>query len=74
MFGMAFRDRPVRDFRDARAADHERFRRFFRAMLDRGVWLPPSGYEAMFISAAQDDAAIDQVLDAARESFRTLRP
>jgi len=69
MLGMAFLDRPVRDFADAQACDHERFARFFRAMLDRGVWLPPSGYEAMFVSAAHDDEATAFVLDAARQSF-----
>jgi glutamate-1-semialdehyde 2,1-aminomutase len=74
MFGMALRDRAVRNFDDARACDHERYARFFHAMLDRGVWLPPSGYEAMFISAAHDDAAITRVLEAARESFERSDP
>ena len=69
MLGMAFSDGPVRDFSDAQGCDHARFTRFFWAMLERGVWLPPSGYEAMFISSAHDAHIIDQVLDAARESF-----
>ncbi len=72
MFGIAFRDEPVRSFDDAKAADHERFARFFRAMLERGVWLPPSGYEAMFVSAAHDEEAIEEVLAAARESFAVV--
>jgi glutamate-1-semialdehyde 2,1-aminomutase len=70
MLGLAIRDRPVRNFADARACDHALFARFFRAMLDRGVWLPPSSYEAMFVSSAHDAAAIARVLDAARASFR----
>jgi glutamate-1-semialdehyde 2,1-aminomutase len=70
MLGMALLDRPVRNFTDAQACDHVLFARFFRAMLDRGVWLPPSSYEAMFISAAHDDEAIAHVLDAAGEAFR----
>jgi glutamate-1-semialdehyde 2,1-aminomutase len=41
-------------------------------MLERGVFLPPSGYEAMFISAAHDDAAIAHVLDAAGEAFSSV--
>ncbi len=45
MFSVVFSDEPVRDFADAKAADHERYARFFHHMLDRGVWLPPSGYE-----------------------------
>lgn len=69
MLGLALLDRPVRNFADAQAADHELYARFFQAMLDRGVWLPPSGYEAMFVSAAHDDAAIDVIIAAARESF-----
>jgi glutamate-1-semialdehyde 2,1-aminomutase len=72
MFGMAFHDRPVRDFADARSCDHERFARFFHAMLARGVWMPPSGYEAMFVSAAHEDEHIDAVLAAARESFQLV--
>jgi glutamate-1-semialdehyde 2,1-aminomutase len=69
MLGMAILDRPVRNFEDAKAADHEMFARFFRTMLDRGVWLPPSGYETMFVSSAHDDATIDRVIAAAHESF-----
>jgi glutamate-1-semialdehyde 2,1-aminomutase len=74
MLGMAFLDRPVRNFADAQACNHDLFAAFFRAMLDRGVWLPPSGYEAMFLSAAHDDDAIGRILDAARESFRIRLP
>lgn len=69
MLGMALCDTPVQNFADARAADHDLFARFFHAMLRRGVWMPPSGYEAMFVSAAHDDDAIQRVLDAAHESF-----
>ncbi len=72
MFGMSFSDTPVQNFEDAKRCDHERFARFFRAMLDRGVWLPPSGYEAMFISSAHTDESIDHVIDAAGESFRSI--
>ncbi len=70
MFGMALSDHPIRNFADAQACDHGCFARFFRAMLDRGVWLPPSGYEAMFVSAAHDDGSIEWILQAARESFQ----
>ncbi len=72
MFGMALLDRPVRNFADAQACDHELFARFFRAMLERGVWLPPSGYEAMFVSSAHDDDSLSLIVEAARESFRCL--
>ena len=69
MLGMAFTEQPVRNFVDAERCDHDLFARFFHAMLDRGVWLPPSGYEAMFISAAHDEQAIERVVLAARESL-----
>ena len=72
MFGMALSERPVQNFADAQACDHERYARFFRAMLDRGVWLPPSGYEAMFVSAAHEDQDLDRVIEAAAESFRSI--
>ncbi|MEW6249930.1 MAG: glutamate-1-semialdehyde 2,1-aminomutase [Planctomycetota bacterium] len=73
MLGLALRERPVRNFADAQACDHALYARFFRAMLDRGVWLPPSGYEALFVSAAHDDAALAHIIAAAGESFRSIR-
>jgi len=74
MFGLAITDRPIRNFDDARAWDHQRFARFFHAMLDRGVLLPPSPYEAMFISAAHDESVIGQVLGAAEDAFWSIAP
>ncbi len=71
MFGLAFSDRIPRNLDDAQACDAKRFRAFFHAMLDRGVLLPPSPYEAMFITAAHDDSAIGHVLAAAEEAFRS---
>ncbi|MGZ8585982.1 MAG: glutamate-1-semialdehyde 2,1-aminomutase, partial [Actinomycetota bacterium] len=52
MFSVSFSDGPVRDFAGARAADHQRFARFFHHMLERGVWLPPSGYELWTLGTA----------------------
>ena len=72
MVGVAFSDKPVRNFDDAKACDHALFARFFNEMLHRGVWLPPSGYEAMFISSAHDTAAIELIIDAARASFKRI--
>jgi len=69
MVGFAFTDVPVRNFEEAQRADHRRFARFFHAMLDRGVWLPPSGYEACFISAAHTEAEIDAVIAAAASAL-----
>ncbi|MBI4822302.1 MAG: glutamate-1-semialdehyde 2,1-aminomutase [Deltaproteobacteria bacterium] len=65
-------DRPVRSFEDAKAKDHERFRKFFRGMLDRGIYLPPSGYEAFFVSLAHGSADVDATLSATRASLAAL--
>jgi glutamate-1-semialdehyde 2,1-aminomutase len=66
MFSVFFTSggRPVRDYADASSQDTEVFKAFFNAMLDRGVYLPPSAYEAWFLSAAHDDQAIQHVIDA----------
>ena len=72
MLGIALSARPVRNFDDAKACNHEAFARFFHAMLERGVWLPPSGYEAMFVSSAHDDKSIEFIINAARESFEVI--
>lgn len=72
MLGFALSPSPVHNFDDAKACDPERFALFFRAMLERGVWLPPSGYEAMFVSAAHDDAAVDAIVEAATACFREI--
>jgi glutamate-1-semialdehyde 2,1-aminomutase len=54
----------VRDYADAARQDTEAYRAFFHAMLDQGVYLPPSAYEAWFLSAAHDDRAVQHVIDA----------
>lgn len=60
-----FSAEPVRDFAAAGACDTEAHARFCRAMLDRGVYPPPSQFEAWFVSLAHDEAAIDRTLEAA---------
>ncbi len=74
MIGLAFSDKPVFNFVDAQDCDHERFAAFFRAMLKNGIWLPPSGYEAMFISSEHNNAIIEQIIDAAAASFKAITP
>ncbi len=59
----------VRDAEEARRADTALFARFFHAMLERGIYLPPSQFEAMFVSLAHRDADIDRTVTAARESL-----
>jgi glutamate-1-semialdehyde 2,1-aminomutase len=63
---------PVTSFADAMRSDRERWTAFFHAMLSRGVLLPPSPFEAWFVSSAHDDAAIEHVLSAADASFAAV--
>jgi glutamate-1-semialdehyde 2,1-aminomutase len=72
MFGFFFHPGPVASFADARKADGGAFRRFFAAMLERGIYLAPSPYEAGFVSLAHRPADIDQTLEAAAAAFRKV--
>jgi glutamate-1-semialdehyde 2,1-aminomutase len=73
MLTLFFTDEPeVVDWRTASASDTARFGRFFHAMLERGVYLPPSQYEALFVGAAHTDEVVDRTLAAAEESFRVV--
>jgi glutamate-1-semialdehyde 2,1-aminomutase len=69
MLSFFFTGGPVRTFDDAKAADHERFARFFHHLLDRGVYLPPSGYEMWTLSTTHGPLEIERTLEAA-SSFR----
>ena len=69
MFTWFFTDQPVTDFASAAASDTAAFGRFHRAMLDAGVWLPPSQYEAAFVSTAHGEAEIGMALEAARAAL-----
>ena len=68
-----FTDQPVRDFQSALSADTGRYGAFHRAMLTRGVYLPPSQFEAWFLSGAHTPRDVETTLRAARQSFRELR-
>jgi glutamate-1-semialdehyde 2,1-aminomutase len=70
MFGLYFRAQPPATFAEVMQCDREAFNRFFHAMLERGVYLAPSAYEAGFVSAAHGAAEIEATLAAAREAFR----
>jgi glutamate-1-semialdehyde 2,1-aminomutase len=70
MFTWFFTKEPVTDFASASTSDTKAFARFCRRMLEAGVWLPPSQFEAAFVSVAHGPAEIDATLDAARRAFR----
>ena len=69
MFTMFFTGGPVTDWETAKVSDTARFGRFFRAMLERGVYLAPSQFEAAFLGAAHSDEDIEHTIQAAREAF-----
>jgi glutamate-1-semialdehyde 2,1-aminomutase len=73
MFGLVFTDAPsVRTFDQVAAADVERFKTFFHGMLNEGIYLAPSAFEAGFVSAAHGEDEIKQTIAAAAKVFRTL--
>jgi glutamate-1-semialdehyde 2,1-aminomutase len=63
-----FSENPIRNYEDAKKSDTKKFAKFFNEMLDRGIFLPPSQYEALFVSAAHTEADIDRTIEAARKS------
>jgi len=69
MFTWFFTGDPVTDFASASASDSEAFARFHRRMMEAGVWLPPSQFEAAFVSVAHGPAEVELVLEAAREAL-----
>jgi glutamate-1-semialdehyde 2,1-aminomutase len=72
MWGFFFRAEPVRNFSDAKTSNVERFNRFFHEVLDRGVYLAPSAFEAAFMSAAHSDADIDETLNRFEDAMRAV--
>ncbi len=72
MFGIYFRAAPPTSYAEVMQCDRERFKRFFHAMLGRGVYLAPSAFETGFVSAAHGAREIEATLAAAREAFRAL--
>jgi len=72
MFTLFFTDAPVTDYASAKRSDTERYARYFRAMLDRGVYLPPSQFEACFLSYAHLEREIEQTLEAAEAAFSEM--
>ena len=70
LFSVFFGDDPVHDFAGAQASDTFRYPAFFNAMLDAGVYLPPSAFESWFVNSAMDDAAIERIAEALPSAAR----
>lgn len=67
-----FTSDPVEDFASAKSSDGEKFKRYYLGMLDQGIYLAPSPFEACFVSTAHDEKSIRKTVDCAVKSFRSL--
>ncbi|MCP4753538.1 MAG: glutamate-1-semialdehyde 2,1-aminomutase [Proteobacteria bacterium] len=74
MFGLFFIDRDVHSFEDALACDAELYGKYFKEMLDRGIYLAPSAYEATFMSTAHSEEDLEKTRDAFKASIESIRP
>ena len=72
MFTFFFTDRPVRDWESAKASDTAKFGRFFRGMLELGIYLAPSQFEAAFVSAAHSEEDVARTIAASKEAFQAV--
>jgi glutamate-1-semialdehyde 2,1-aminomutase len=72
MFGFYFADQVPTSFEEVTKTDIEAFKKFFHLMLDQGVYLAPSAYEAGFTSIAHDNPVLEEIIAAAKTSFKQL--
>jgi glutamate-1-semialdehyde 2,1-aminomutase len=68
-----FTDRPVRNFDDVKSTNIKKFKKYFSAMLNHGIYLAPSAFEAMFVSLAHTKDDIERTIQAARDSFQEIK-
>ncbi|MBI3736800.1 aminotransferase class III-fold pyridoxal phosphate-dependent enzyme, partial [Candidatus Sumerlaeota bacterium] len=73
MMGMFFQEGPVTDYATAKKSDAARYGKFFHGMLDAGIYLAPSQFEAAFVSAAHTDEDIEKTIEAGRTAMNALR-
>jgi glutamate-1-semialdehyde 2,1-aminomutase len=72
MLGLYFSDGKVDHYADAKKSDLDRFSAYYQGMLAEGIYLAPSQFEALFVSAAHDTEAIDQTIAAAEKVFEQI--
>jgi glutamate-1-semialdehyde 2,1-aminomutase len=72
MGSIFFTKGPVRDYRSAKMADAAKYARFYRAMLERGIYLAPSAFETTFVSTAHDEESIRETIECAKEAFSSI--
>ncbi len=68
-----FTDKPIRNFADVQSTNIKQFKRFFAGMLNQGIYLAPSAYEAMFVSLAHSQQDIEKTVEAAKNTFQKLK-
>ena len=69
MFGLFFSSKPVKNYQDALTIDKEQYSRFFRSMLEQGIYIAPSPFESFFLSTAHSDADLEKTSSAIRKAF-----
>jgi len=72
MISIHFSEHPVTDFASAASANNQLFNKFFHAMLDRGIYLPPSAFESWFLNNALSYKDLDKTIQAAKESLEDI--
>jgi glutamate-1-semialdehyde aminotransferase len=72
MFTLFFTDGPVKDYRTAKLSDTKRFAQFFIEMMEQGIYLPPSQFEAWFISLVHTQKDLDQTIEACDQAFKKI--
>lgn len=72
MISVHFSDHPVTNFEEAAAANNERFKHFFHALLKRGIYLPPSAFESWFLNNALTKEDLDKTIQAVKDSLEEL--
>ncbi|WP_114569930.1 glutamate-1-semialdehyde 2,1-aminomutase [Exiguobacterium flavidum] len=73
MFGVFFTDRPVKNFEDAKSSNLDMFRSYYQKMAARGVFLPPSQFEGLFLSTVHSDEDIEKTITAVELTFKELQ-
>jgi glutamate-1-semialdehyde 2,1-aminomutase len=73
MLGLFFTDVEVKDYRSAKSSDTSSYQAVFNSMLEHGVYLPPSPFETIFVSAAHCQSDITKTIDTAKRAFQQLR-
>jgi glutamate-1-semialdehyde 2,1-aminomutase len=72
IFTLFFTEGPVKDYRTAKMSDTKRFAQFFIEMMDQGIYLPPSQFEAWFISLAHTQKDLDKTIEACKAAFKRI--